>query len=383
MVLLLGRPTVVRVAYTLSAVAPLLLALACSAPPGAEDDDDTVPPYGAGPTASNNPLQPMNNTAGSNTGSTSGTGGTTGNEAPGTNGVGLSPTPMAGGAQNTNMGQQMGAAGAPSNNGVAGASNGAAGASNGAAGMNGAMQPGSAGSSAMPPVVSNPPPPNPPPAGNANCPGQFLCENFEGVAAGASPSAAIWQVFANYSPVAQSADVQVSTAQAHTGTQSLRVAASGGRSGIVATLPQNRYFLRAWLRVDAVPLGPVFIGLGTDQNSETRLRIQGQSFATINAVTSGGEAVHPSEANSGNCQNCVTLTPNRWFCAEFSIDNATQAATLWIDGVEAASIVNGQGGWPVQPATPKLFLGSMAVQGGQTGVFIDDVAVGSTRINCN
>jgi hypothetical protein len=126
----------------------------------------------------------------------------------------------------------------------------------------------------------------------------------------------------------------------------------------------------------------VFIGLGTDQNSETRLRIQGRSFATINTV-GPGDAVRPNEANSGNCANCVTLTPNRWFCAEFSIDNATQAATLWIDGVEAASIVNGQGGWPVQPAAPKLFLGSMGVQGGQAGVFIDDVAVGSTRIGCN
>jgi hypothetical protein len=182
--------------------------------------------------------------------------------------------------------------------------------------------------------------------------------------------------------VAQSANVQVSTQQVHTGTRSLRVVASGSRNGIVATLPQNRYFLRAWLQVDAVPLGPVFIGLGTDQNSETRLRIQGQSFAVINTV-GPGDAVRPGAATSGNCPDCVTLTPNRWFCAEFFIDNATQAATLWIDGVEAASIVNGQGGWPVQPATPKLFLGSMGLQGGQAGVFIDDVAVGSTRIGCD
>ncbi|MEO8178481.1 MAG: hypothetical protein ABI895_06575 [Deltaproteobacteria bacterium] len=393
MVLLLGRPTVVLTAHALSAVAPLLLAVAplllavaplllavaCSAPPGTEDDSDTVPPYSAAgnaPTATNG-LQPaMNNVAGSSAVSTSGAGGTTSTEAPGAN-VGLSPTP----AQNTNMGQQMGAAGAPPSSGAAGAS--------GAAGTSGAPPAGSAGSSTMPPTPPptnpppvNPPPTNPPPAANANCPGQFLCETFEGVAAGASPNAAIWQVFANYSRVTQDAAVQVSTAQAHTGTQSLRVTASSGRSGIVATLPQNRYFLRAWLQVEAVPLGPVFIGLGTDQNSETRLRIQGRSFATINTV-GPGDFVHPDQANSGNCPNCVTLTPNRWFCAEFSIDNATQAATLWIDGVEAASIVNGQGGWPVQPAAPKLFLGSMGVQGGQAGVFIDDVAVGSTRIGCN
>ena len=131
-----------------------------------------------------------------------------------------------------------------------------------------------------------------------------------------------------------------------------------------------------------MPLGPVFIGLGTDQNSETRLRIQGRSFATINTV-GPGDAVRPNEANSGNCTSCVTLTPNRWFCAEMSIDNANQNATLWIDGTEAASIVNGQGGWPVQPAQPKLFVGSMGLQGGMAGVYVDDVAAGPTRIGCN
>jgi hypothetical protein len=139
--------------------------------------------------------------------------------------------------------------------------------------------------------------------------------------------------------------------------------------------------MRAWLNIDAAPVGPVFIGLGTDQNSETRLRIQGRSFATINTV-GPGDAVHP-DANSGNCPECVTLTPNRWFCAEFSIDNAGQNATLWIDGVEAASIVNGEKGWPAQPAQPKLFVGNMGLQGGMAGVYIDDVAAGPTRIGCN
>jgi len=162
----------------------------------------------------------------------------------------------------------------------------------------------------------------------------------------------------------------------------LRVVAAQSRNGIVATLPQNRYFVRAWLQVDSAPLGPVFIGLGSSENSETRLRIQGTSFAVINTV-GPGDAVRPGEATSGNCANCKVITPNRWFCAEFFIDNATQSATLWIDDEEAASIVNGQGGWPVQPASPKLFLGSMGLQGGQTGVYIDDVVASSTRIGCD
>jgi polysaccharide lyase-like protein len=209
-----------------------------------------------------------------------------------------------------------------------------------------------------------------------------MCDGFESVAAGASPTSALWQVIADYSEQDSSPNVQVSSMNAHTGTQAVRVISSGSRNGIVAQLPQTRYFVRAWFQVDSAPLGPAFIGLGMDQNSETRLRLQGQSFATINTV-GPGDAVHPGEANGGNCAGCVTIRPNQWFCAEMFIDEAARAATLWIDGTEAASIVNGDGGWPVQPASPSMFIGSMGLQGGQTGVWIDDVAAGPERIGCD
>jgi hypothetical protein len=233
------------------------------------------------------------------------------------------------------------------------------------------------------PQAPSPAPPSPAPSvPPSNCPGQFLCDDFEGVASGAAPNPTLWQLIAGFAPATQSANVQVSNQQAHTGAQSLRVVGSSARNGIVATLPQSRYFVRAWLLVDATPVGPVFIGAGTSQNSETRLRVQGQSFATLNTV-GPGDAVRPTAATSGSCADCVTLSANEWFCAELFIDNAAQEATLWINGQEAASIVNGQGGWPEQPAQPALFLGSMGLQGGQAGVFIDDVAAGPVRIGCD
>jgi hypothetical protein len=191
----------------------------------------------------------------------------------------------------------------------------------------------------------------------------------------------VWEIVDRYSVVEQSANVTVSGGTSHGGVRALRVEGVNSRTGVQTTVAQPRYFVRAWLNIDSAPLGPVFIGLGTDQNSETRLRIQGQSFATIN--TFGPEDnVHPDAANSGNCPGCVALSPNRWFCAEMFVDNATQDATLWIDGVEAASVINGEGGWPVQPANPTVFLGSMAVQGGNTGVWVDDVAAGPERLGC-
>lgn len=226
-----------------------------------------------------------------------------------------------------------------------------------------------------------PPTPQPAPVPNAGCNGQFICDGFENVAAGASPTAGVWQVIAEYSPRDSSPNVQVSSANAHSGAQALRVIGASSRNGIVADLPAQTYFMRAWIQADAVPRGPVFIGLGTDQNSETRLRISERSYAAINTF-GPGDGVHPGAATSGNCADCVTLVANRWFCAEFFIDNAARNATMWIDGVEAASVVGGDGGWPAQPATPQMFLGSMGLQGGQTAVWIDDVAAGPQRIGC-
>lgn len=379
------------------AVAPLLLALssahlACSAPPGALEEDEGPPPYSGNnlPAMSAGGLQPAPGGGGpvGIAPVVSGAGGASSSEAPGSN-AGFNPPP----ANNQNNNAQ--APGSMQPAGAAGAPN------QGVAGSGGMMAPGGGGAGSMPPVAPppgmqppvvqpppvtqppvTPPPVTPPPAGNADCPGQFLCEGFESVPAGAFITSPTWQVIDGYAEDTQSANVLVSTEQAHSGTQSLRVLGSGARNGIVATLPQNRYFLRAWLRVDASPLGPVFIGLGTDQNSETRLRIQGNGLATINTV-GPGDAVRPGAATSGNCAECVPMPVNTWFCAEFAIDQATQAATLYIDEVEAASIVNGQGGWPVQPAQPNLFLGSMGLQGGMAGVYIDDVAVGAARIGCD
>ena len=233
----------------------------------------------------------------------------------------------------------------------------------------------------MPAPTGTPPgntvPPVPPAPSNQDCPGQFFCDGFEGVAAGSSPSASLWKLFDNYNSPPTSANVQVSAANAHGGSRAVRVVAASGRSGIEANLPQASYFVRAWLQVDSAPRGPVLIGLGADQNAETRLRIFNQSWATINAVP--GDAVRPEGATSGNCPTCVTLVPNQWFCAEMSVDNSAKTATLWIDDVEATTLTNA----PAQPAAPKMFVGSMGLEGGQTGVWIDDVVAGPARIGCD
>lgn len=356
-----------------------LVALGCSAP---FDDDEASgpPPFGAGTVpGAGNPNSPAPGGVGAQ--GTSGVGGATGSsggEPTNMNGIGFSPSQSPSQSGGSMMSPPQGNVGVGGSGTAPPATMGGAGGTED--GSMGPMDPPAMNPPPVnPPVVTPPPPPAPV---NADCSELFFCDGFEDVNVGASPSAALWQVIEQYSPRAQSPNVLVSSDNARSGSRSVRVVGQQSRNGMVARLPANRYFMRAWLQIDAAPLGPVFIGLGSSENSETRLRIQGQSRATINTV-GPGDAVRPGAANGGACPECVTLVPNEWFCAELFIDNAAQAATLWIDGVEAAEIVNGDGGWPVQPATPAMFVGSMGLQGGQTGVWIDDVAAGPVRIGCD
>jgi hypothetical protein len=372
----------------------MLLGLACSAPPGTSDPDE-VPEFGGtltpGASQPGSGLAPAPGTQPGATGATgaspTGAGGSSGSEPTGAN-VPLQP------AQGTNAAASAGAGGAAMVTPPSGTNPGTGGASMttpvGAGG--GSMvpvdpDPGDVDPVPTPPVTPppvNPPPVTPPPSNPApsgDCPGQFFCDGFESVADGASPTASLWTIIDGYSERPASDNVQVSADNAHSGGRALRVASSQSRNGIRARLPQTRYFVRAFLMADAVPLGPVFMGLGTGENAEIRLRIQGQSFATINVVP--GDAVRPSGANGGGCPGCLTLAANEWFCAEMFVDDATRSATLWIDDAEAAAVVNGDGGWSDQPDAPALFLGSMGLQGGSTGVWIDDVVAGPNRIGCD
>jgi hypothetical protein len=206
------------------------------------------------------------------------------------------------------------------------------------------------------------------------------------VAAGGSPNPGLWSLVANYNySTGPTPLVQVSGQNSFTGAQALRVE-SNGLAGVIALIPQKRFFVRARMQVDAAPLGPVLMALGgqdgnQDHDNELRFRIQQQSWATINIIP--GDAVLPQAARNGNCPTCPSVRPNEWMCVEFFADDAAQDAILWIDNVEAARVSGGDGGWPPFPSSPRLRLGSMALQGGQTGVWIDDVAAGPERIGCD
>jgi hypothetical protein len=213
----------------------------------------------------------------------------------------------------------------------------------------------------------------------ASCSELILCEDFES-ASGGVPDPATWTLVANYTyDVAQTDLVQVGTEQKHGGAQALHVAANG-LAGIVTEIAAQKFYVRAFMRVDAAPVGPVLMGIGTDHNSELRFRIQQNSWGTVNIIPS--DAVLPQAARDGNCPTCPKVTPNEWFCMEFFVDAATKSAGLWLDGVES---VNAQGlaDFPGVGDPIHLRFGTMDLQGGSTGLWLDDIAVGAERIGCD
>lgn len=217
------------------------------------------------------------------------------------------------------------------------------------------------------------------PPGGMGCDQLLLCEDFES-ASGGVPDPGKWSLVANYTyDVAQTDLVEVGTEQKHGGSQALHVAANG-LAGIVTEISAQKFYVRAYMQVDAAPVGPVLMGIGTDHNSELRFRIQQNSWGTINIIPS--DSVLPQAAREGNCPTCPKVTPGEWFCMEFFVDAATKSAGLWLDGVES---VNAQGlsDFPNIGDPVHLRFGTMDLQGGSTGLWLDDIAVGTERIGCD
>lgn len=362
-----------RAGWVAALGAPVLALVACSS---AGDEADPPPSFNGTGGASTAVNAVMPGAGGSGTGDNgsvaSGAGGSSGG-AP-SNGGGAAPT-----GQNGIAGSAAGLAGASAtdpNAGSAGAANaGSAGSANAGSAGAGNANGGSGGSGNTPPVT------------NPSCADLLLCDDFETATPGASPDPARWSLSLNYNPNAPpSPDVSVDNTVSHGGSQSVRINGSGEPRDIVATVPVDRLFVRAFLRLSSAPTGggPVLMAVGGDQNSDVRLRLWAGQVATLN--TGNGDSIVPNAATSGNCPECLNVPSDTWFCAEMFVDNAQQSVILWIDEAEAGRVTNNDWNstWPTFPAQTNVRLGFWGLQGANaTTVWIDDVAIGSERIGCN
>lgn len=370
-----------------------LALLACSAPPGADDDDgESVPEYLGAVPGSGSQL-PGNVAPGVNSGNDPGTTnpGVTppSSEAVGNNGN----VPIDG----SNIGNNSGSNGTPATPPPTGGAGGSAmtppPASGGVAG--GSMQPsdpgqvGQGGSGNVPPGDDNPapsdpppnnPPPNNPPPGAGCGDGAIFCEDFDAIALG--PITATVNGLRperTVSIVEEAGRGRVLQVQAGTGY--------GNKSGVFLdnlVTPNNSHFGRAFIRVDAFPNagGDHWVIVEATQNDAgERVRPVGGQFSRWAPGSDGPSAQDWTDWNQSNAATRAGV----WECVEWQINGANGGndLALWVNGTEVLPIDRPQFRLP---AINLLWLGWVVFQTGDPPthqVRFDDVVISTERVGCD
>jgi hypothetical protein len=186
-----------------------------------------------------------------------------------------------------------------------------------------------------------------------------------------------------YTPVTT---VTVDTAQAHSGTHSVKVATGGGFFGV--TPPAAEFYGRAWVYLAASPGNGhwAFIeGVSAGgQNMATQVRIGGNigTYDINIQPATGGE----DEVRAGGNGAMEPPPVAQWACFEFHY--AQDTVEFWQDGTSVLAVtptttwLNGlKAPWSPQYATIRF---GFAVFGATaTNVWFDDIAVDAQRVGCD
>lgn len=367
-----------------------LVVLACSAPPGAEDDGDSVPDY-LGPVPGSG-VQPPGN-AGVNPGVNPGT------NNPGTNGTGATPPSSEAVGNNGNVpidgannGNNSGSNGTPTNPPPTGGTGGSAMTpppQNGGVGGS-SMQPsgtggsdpgqvGQGGSGSVPPGNTDPPPNNPPPVGAGCGDGAIFCEDFDAIALGP-----LTTTVNRMRP-----DRTVNVIEEPGRGRVLQVLAGTGynnKSGVYLdnfAAPNNSHFGRAFIRVGQFPTAGgdhwVIVEATLNENGE-RVRPVGGQFQRWAPGSAG-----PSGDWTDWTESDAVATGAAWECVEWQINGANGAndVVLWVNGTEVLPLDHANFNLP---AFNLLWLGWVVYQTGQPpthDVRFDDVVISTERVGCN
>lgn len=244
------------------------------------------------------------------------------------------------------------------------------------------------------------PPTTTPPAGSGcSVASAVFCDGFESQA-GPAPSGR-WQL--STPNCSGTGTAVISTTTAHTGTQSLQVNGTDGYCNHVfaadtADMPaaSPTWFVRFWINhTTALPTGHVtFLAMNDSAAGNTDLRLGGQNGALVWNRQSD-DATLPDQSPTGVAQS-VRLPVNVWTCVEFSVGGADGQIHTWVngsavpglteDGVPTSNVddqwLSGSGAtW--RPKLTDLKLGWESYGGGGADqLWLDDVALGTSRLGC-
>lgn len=240
------------------------------------------------------------------------------------------------------------------------------------------------------------------------CANSLFCDNFEEYAAGALPSP-------TWGASQSGGSLVVDTTRAHSGKQSVKMsaAASTGYRSILISLSKagvvpianNHLFGRMEFYLDSAPTTSVhwtFIdGFGaTAAGYHALYRYGGQTPAAkgntlmANYDTPDSYGTPPVGPSSDCWLHSTTVMPTAvWSCAEWEFDGPNNTMRFWLDGTPIADLTmagTGQGcvhqpatfSW-LAPTFSRIDLGWESYQADAARtIWIDDVAIGLTRLGC-
>lgn len=232
-------------------------------------------------------------------------------------------------------------------------------------------------------------------APSGDCSGALICEDFESYT---GTPAGPWKVTKN-----GAGNVIIDGAQHKSGTKAVKFTTSGAMDYQQAYIsleqifpvPSNAFYGRMMIYATKAANDGVHWTM-----------IEGEGAATAQGITNaqvryGGQhmqglmANYDSTGKSSDCwQHSATKMPEaKWACMEWYFDGATNTQKFWLDGQAIADLTvtdegegcvsQGTGGKWIYPSFTRLNLGWGSYQKDDPReAWIDDVAVGTTRIGC-
>lgn len=239
---------------------------------------------------------------------------------------------------------------------------------------------------------------------SANCVSLALCDDFEGSTAGGQPDATRWSV-GGPNCFSGAGKATVDATVAHSGRQSVRIDPGSdycghafiqnSAIGTLGAVRYGRFYIRLAQALSDAHVTFVSMHEANDSSpsNSQELRIGGQS-GILKWNRSKDDATLP-ELSPVGISKSIKIPALTWTCIEFAIDESTGGIQTWGDGNPVEALIadgtptadvdrqwiNNNAGW--RPKLTDLKLGWEAYGGATNTVWIDDVAVGATRIGCN
>lgn len=214
-----------------------------------------------------------------------------------------------------------------------------------------------------------------------------LSDDFESVAAGSPPDAALWQLRL---PAGGTNSIEVTSEEFHGGSQSVKVVGSSGSTMFynetAFPLPSGVIYFRVWMRFTEADWANhnAFVVAGPGEESQ-EVRFGGQANAYHANLAADGDGLSPNPFESPECPRCVAPAANEWKCLRGKLDFANNAAQLYVG--EELAVDTAADGWHsgtgMFPANPTQIGFGWALYGALPNtVYYDDLAIGYEPIAC-